>query len=427
MKAIRLIQAIVMVLTMITVPCAEATVIDFAVMPEAKQRPEIWPSITEALMTAKKGDAIILTDPRAGSRVAGVTISEEVAEAPSPQARTNWLTKKYGGQIAQMKRFLTTTEASQTGTGSFTRFVRDLELLKTEFPGQPIQAAFYGSPLQLEPAALSMVNRYPADNLLLIRDSIFCVVGHEHALQGVTVHVVHSPNLSEFSERNRDFHEEKVKRFFGMFIEEQGGNLASFSGSAEHLRRIATANYPKVDYGHPEMGDGKPVIFEVLSPAIERHNKSLHAGLWDARTVPIKPPPSRPSAPLDISITWSRNIDLDIYVKAENDAELYFARTASATYGGRFLNDIRSLPGTNVFETVTYAGDVPLKSLQVYINHYAGASDAPVEIEVRIRVLGSIYAKTVHLAAGHGSKGGGDRNHDPSWVRVNAAEIMGLQ
>ena len=54
-------------------------------------------------------------------------------------------------------------------------------------------------------------------------------------------------------------------------------------------------------------------------------------------------------------------------------------------------------------------------------------SDGPVDIEVRIRVLDSIYAKTVHLAAGHGSKGGGDRNHDPSWVRVNAAEIMGLQ
>jgi hypothetical protein len=405
---------------------ASATVIDFAVMPEAKSRQDIWPVITQALMTAKQGDTVTLTDPRNGTRVASVLISEEVAEANTSTARSNWLNKKFGGQIGQMKRFLTDVASPAGGNGDFTRYVRSLELRKTEFPGQPIQGAFFGSPLQTEPAAMSMVNRYPADSFLLRPDSVFSVVGHERALQGVTLHVVHSAALSEFSDRNRDFHQAKVKRFFGMFVGQQSGNLASFSGSPEHLRRIIDGNFPKIEYGKPEMRDGKPTIFEVLSPTIERQDKNLQTSLWEGVVPKNQSAPSRMAAPMDIGITWNRSIDLDIYVQPEGDAELFFGRIESAVFGGRFLKDIQSLPGSNGFETVTYTGDVPLKRLRVYVNHYGGVTDAPVEVEMRIRVLGSIYAKKFRLPPGQGTRGAGDRNIDPAWVRANVAEIMGL-
>jgi len=405
---------------------SSATVIDFAVMPEAKSRQDIWPVITQALMSAKKGDTVMLTDPRSGVRVAAIGISEEIAEANTPAARTNWLTKKFGNQIAQMKRFLTDTAAPVNGTGDFTRFVRSLELRKAEFPGQPIQEAFFGSPLQTEPAALSMVNRYPADSFLLMRDSIFSIVGHERALQGITIHVVHSPALSEFSDRNRDFHQSRVKRFYGMFVNQQGGNLASFSGSPEHLRRIADGDFPRVEYGRPDMGDGKPTIFEVLSPAIERQDKKLQASLWESTAAPNPRKPKRPAAPVDVGITWNRNVDLDIYVQVADDNELYFGRTESTKFGGRFLKDITALPGTNGFETVTYANDVPLKGLQVYVNHYGGTSESSVDIELRIRVDGEIYAKKLQLPAGRGTQGGGNRNADPSWIRVNVPAILGI-
>jgi len=242
----------------------------------------------------------------------------------------------------------------------------------------------------------------------------------------VTLHVVHSAALSEFSDRNRDFHQAKVKRFFGMFVNQQGGSLASFSGNTEHLRRMVDGNFSKVDYGRPEMGDGKFMIFEVLSPTIERQDKNLQTSLWDGTVAKNQPAPTRAVAPMDISIAWSRNVDVDLYTQVENDAELFFGRTESAAFGGRFLKDIRSLPGANVFETVTYAGDVPLKRLRVFINHYGGVTDAPVDIELRIRVLGSIYAKKFRLPPGQGTRGAGDRNTDSAWVRVNVAEIVGL-
>jgi hypothetical protein len=418
---------LVTVLSLFGPTASMATVIEFAVMPEAKQRTDIWPTVMETLMVARKGDIVSMLDAKSGIRVSAVTITEEIAEASGTAARTTWLNKLQGSQIVRMKKFLLDTTSS-SGTGDFLRYARGLELRKTEFPGHRIQAVFFGSPLQKAPEAYSMVHRYPADIFLLLpeSESIFSVHGKEKALEGVSVHVVHSAGLIEFSDRSRDAHQAKIRRFFGMFIKEQGGNLASFTGSADHLRTVASTEYPKVDYGRPERGDGKRLIFEVLSPTLERQDRTLQSSLWDATVTASAPPPSRQSAPVDIGITWNKNIDLDIYVMPEGDSELFFGRTLSEKYGGRFIKDITSLPNSNGFETVTYAGEVPMARLQVYVNHYAGVTETPVDIEVRFRILGNVYSKKFRLPAGKGTRGGGNRNSDPSWARLNVPEILRL-
>lgn len=307
------------------------------------------------------------------------------------------------------------------------RWVRSLELRKTEFPGvNKIEAVYFGSPLVTQPEAYSMTSRYPSDAFIFKADgNLFSTIGKEKTLQGIDVHVVHSAGLTEFSERNRDFHQQKIRRFYGLFLGNLGGNLASFTGAADHLKAVATTSFQKMDYGNPDH-NGKPIIYEVLTPQLEAIDDSRQSSLWANKIQANPPPPQRLTAPFDIGITWNQNLDLDLYVQPEGDQELSFQKTSSAKYVGRFVKDITALPGTNGFETITYDGDVPLRLVRVYVNHYAGTSNVPTSVELRIRTGGATYFKKFSLPAGQGTRGGGNRDAHPSWVRVDIPQILGI-
>lgn len=404
---------------------AAASVVELAVAPDARQRPEVWATLTEVLMSARKGDTVTLFDVKGGVRVAAVGITEEISQAATPAAKTIWLNKQMGQHLARMRTWLTNTTPSQ-GNGDFVRYLRGIEMLKTEFSGQPIQALYFGSPNITAPEAYSMANhRYLGDGFLLNPDSLFATAGRERALSGVSVHVIHSPGLAEFSDRNRDLHRDKIRRFFGLYIAGQGGSLATFSGTADHLRKAAITDYPKVDYGRVDASSNKLMVYEVLAPAFERQAQSVQTSLWNVPAMK-SPPPSQRSAPLDIGIKWSQNVDLDIYVMAANDVELFYGQVSAPTYDGHHLKDIRA--GTSdLFETVSYGRAVPIGQLRVYVNHYNRVSDVPVEVELRMRVAnGGIYSKKFSLPPGHGSGGAGNRDASPSWVKIDVPALLGL-
>ena len=399
-----------------------------AVAPDAKKtRQDIWPMVTQSLMTGAKGDIVTLVDAMTGLRVSTMKITDEMAESPNPNARTTWLLKQQSAEVAKAKKFLT-EQSPDAPSGDFVRWVRALEVRKTEFPtADRLEGVYFGSPLVVAPEAYSMKSRYPSDAFLFLTDnSMFSTAGKEKSLQKVSIHVVHSPTLIEFSERNRDFHQAKIKRFYGLFVQHLGGNLASFGGSSDHLKNIANVAYPKGNFGQVENGTGKPVVWEVLSPQLERQDMSRQKSLWDSTVQQNTLAPNRQSAALDIGITWNRNVDLDIYVQPPGDVELSYKNTASEKHTGRFVKDIVSLPGTNGFETVVYEADVPLRQLKVYVNHYTGVSREPIDVELRIRVDGSIYAKKFRLPPGQGTQGGGNRDGNPAWVKLDIPQILGF-
>jgi hypothetical protein len=405
-----------------------ATVVEVAVTPEAKQtRQDIWPTITQVLMTAPRGDVVTVFDSTSGLRVATIKVTDEMDASPNPNARTTWLMKQQGGEVAKAKKFLA-DQATASGSGDFVRWIRSLEVRKAEFPGvQRFSGVFFGSPLVTAPEAYSMKNRYPSDAFLFMPDvSLFSTLGKEKALSNVDIHVVHSPGLAEFSERNRDYHQTRIKRFYGLFISTMGGSLASFGGTADHLKNISKTAYPKVSYGAAEKNDGKPIIYEVQSPQLERQDTGRQKSLWEGTIDKNPTAPTRQSAPFDIGITWNRNVDLDIYVMPPGDKELSFQKTTSEKYNGRFLKDIVSLPGTNGFETVVYDSDVPFRELRVYINHYAGASNEPIDGELRIRIEGATYAKKFRFPPGQGTRGQGSRDSSPAWMKIEIAKVVGL-
>jgi hypothetical protein len=404
------------------------TVVEVAVDSNAKSREDVWPLVTQSLMTAEKGDVVTIVDVENGLRVATFKVTEEMGSSPNPNARTTWLLKQQGTGIANAKKFLMDRNTGLRDPSDFVRWVRSLELRKTEFPSaNRIEAVYFGSPLVSSPEAYSMKNRYPSDDFLFSKDNgLYSTVGKESSLKNVDVHVVHSPGLSEFSERNRDFHQAKIKRFYGLFVQNLGGNLASFSGTSDHLKNVAKVNFQKVNYGAVENSGGKPIVWEVLSPQLERQDTNRQKSLWDATIQRNTIAPIRQVAPIDIGITWNKNVDVDIYVMSPGDKELSYKKTVSEKNDGRFLKDIVSLPGTNGFETVVYDRDVPFRQLRVYINHYSGISREPIDGELRIRIDGVTYAKKFRLPAGQGTGGGGNRDNDPAWLKMDIPQILGI-
>lgn len=418
-----------LMLSTLAMPMAmAATVYEVAVMAESKSRPEIWPLVTQILMTAPRGDAVTVFDPSAGLRIATFSVSEEMANSPNVNARTTWLLKQQPNEVMKAKRFLLEKSVS-TGAGDFVRWVRSLEMRKSEFANVTrVAGIFLGTPLVTSPEAYSMQNRYPSDAFLFLQDAnLLTTIGKDKALSNIDVHVVHSAALSEFSERNRDFHQNKLKRFYGLFVSQMNGNLASFGGSADHLRNIVSTTYSKQNWGDADKSSTKPIIFEVISPTLERQDEGRQKNLWDGRIDKNPNAPNQQSATFDMGITWNQNVDLDIYVMPVGDIELSYKQTSGAKYKGRFVKDIMSRPGTNGFETVVYESAVPLKSIQVYVNHYSGNSTTQIEGELRVRIDGATYAKKFILNSVVGTLGRGNRDQNAGWLKIDLAQVLGIK
>lgn len=403
-----------------------ASVVEIAVA-DPQRAQDAWAIATSVLMTGGQGDVVTLVDAGSGQRKATMKVTDEMSASPNQNARSVWLAKTQGTEISNAKSFLLNTSptASKGSSGDFVRWVRSLELRRVEFPkATRFDAIYLGSPLVTQPEAYSMVQRYPSDGFLFKPDSPFLVDASKSPLNGIAVHVVHSPGLQEFSERDRDFHRDRIKRFYGRFIAGLGGNLSSFSGNIDHLKNVAGSPVPRADYGSPNRNE-KPVIHEVMTPQLEAIDEARQSSLWANKIGTNPPPPKNSSAPVDLGITWNRNVDLDLYVKPDGDQELSFQQTTSSKNGGRFLRDITAMPGTNGYETITYESAVSLRTMQAYINHYAGASAAPIDIEVRIRTEGQTYFKKLSLPPGSGTRGGGSRDGS-SWIKIPIQQVLGL-
>ena len=404
-----------------------ATVAEFAIASDGKSREDLWPLITSVILNGHKDDVVTLVNAQNSSRVATIKVTEEIAEAPTVKAKATWLTKQQGEQIQRMKQFLTSTTGQGAAHADFARYVQSLELRKTEFNGYNIQAVFVGSPLSTQPDNYSMRGRYLSDSFISHPETPFSTVGKQAALRSVNVHVLHSPAAMEFSEKNRDLHQTKVRRFVGLFVSGLGGNLATFSGDGSHLKTLLTTQFNRQSYGTPEASDGKLRVYDIVEPRLVREDEKRQISLWDSRIDKNPSPPARGSkSPIDIGITWDKNVDLDVYVKADGDNEIFYGFTSSETYGARFLKDITTLPESRGYETVTFSKDTPLANLKVFINHYAGTSNQPINGELRIRIDDKIYAKTFQFRAGSGTRGRGNRNVDAAWIPMNISTIVGL-
>jgi hypothetical protein len=277
---------------------------------------------------------------------------------------------------------------------------------------------------------LSMLDRfYPSDGMLRAPkvESPFSVVGAEVRLTGVNVHFCAVNAATEFESSE---HEERIRRVWTLYVQGQGGRVATFSGDLGVCFRRFNAGEAS---GQPTYQFSRDTKAEMLRVP-ERTTATLPArldvpGAYFLRDdVPIsKSPPSSTKGVLWIGIRWAANsnTDLDLYARGEPSSPwLYFGNVRSAE--GLFNKDFTSGTGELAYEYTEFTVPVDVTKTEIAVNFFSpvDAVSAP-EATVRAWFMGRTYQTTIRFGSKSGNRGVTPMS-GPAWVRVDLRKLLGL-
>lgn len=150
-----------------------------------------------------------------------------------------------------------------------------------------------GSPIYrnlTEPSFSMTDGRYPSDGHLkcTLTESVYGLAQKQGHLDQTTVHWI-IPSLAVWQ---NDFHGQAVTRFWALFIQAQGGKLATLSTDLPRgLQRALQADLRSVLSGQPEVSDDKPMMRSALPRTVPN---------WLEQTPAPHLPPIRPTAVLPV-------------------------------------------------------------------------------------------------------------------------------
>lgn len=332
--------------------------------------------------------------------------------------------------IQELRRFLATThERPRAQAIAFDQAVRLPQFLdfvgeNLVRPGQPLVVVMLGNPLYLDDKepSFSMVNGYfPSDgHLLAAQDrSVFGVRDRGGSLEGVTVMFGYfgDPWVSEI-------HQQKVARFWRLFLKEQGAGLATLSGDLPTVFNALRSWRPDTEErSSPDAIDRAQTKVEML-----RITRDTGMSDWITRDLSgtQRPgPPSTSTGPLKIGIRWQGNLDLDLYARPEHEAEtLFFRHTRSAE--GYYFKDHRSSPERE-YEFIEFLSPVDVRQMEAFVNFYEGRVPGGATGEVRVEFEGRIYSGAFAIPAGRGNQGRAGGGQEAYWTTLDVPAILRLR
>lgn len=369
---------------------------------------------------APAGSSIGIYDAFHNRTVARIDIPTTRAFA-SPKTRAT----QFKEQIGQLKAFLAKTPPRPERDGwDFAEAVRlpqFLAFLADNLPEdpKPTRVLVVGSPLYLDDqeASFSMAAGYfPSDGHLLAprESSVYSTEGKSEALKGASLSIGW---LGEPWEN--EIHAERIRRFWSLYAQEQGGRLASFAGDLATVFSALTAD--SVSTNRYTM-DPVQARVEML-----RISREIDATDWIASDLSGKapaPPPTRETGPMKIGIRWSGDIDLDLYARASPESPtLSFQNDRSEA--GFFYKDHRLSPDRE-YEFIEFPQPIDCRAAEAWVNFFDGKARGPVSGEVRIEFEGRIYARPFALAAAQGNQGRAGAGQSAHWTRLAIPEILKL-
>lgn len=287
----------------------------------------------------------------------------------------------------------------------------------------PLVVMVLGSPLYLDAKepGFSMIDGYfPSDGHLLAsrEQSVFGLKTRANALTNVTVHFgwFGDPWVSAV-------HQEKIARFWTLYLAGQGGTLATFCGDLPTLFNAVHA--PR------NLAENRASKFEI-DPAekkIEMLRITRDASMadWITRdnvTSGQQPPPSKTVGPMKIGIRWKGKSDLDLYASATPHSEtLFFEHTRAPE--GYYFKDHRSSPDRE-YEFIEFESPVDVFQVEAMINFYEGSAPGGPVGEVRVEFDGRIYSSRFNLAASKGNQGRSGNRQGDYWAAVDIPGILKL-
>jgi hypothetical protein len=329
-------------------------------------------------------------------------------------------------QILQLRQFLgaehPTPTVARLNFDQAVRLPQFLDFLSENLgTATPVTVLIIGSPLYVDAKepGFSMVDGYfPSDgHLLATRDqSVFGLKARGESLTNFTVHFgyIGEPWVSAV-------HQERIARFWTLYMERQGARLATFCGDPATLFNAARNNSTTRET-HYQLSATDTKI-EML-----RISRDVGASDWITRDVLSNPrpaPPTKTVGPMKIGIRWKGDIDLDLYARATQDAEtLFFEHTRAAE--GYYFKDYRNSPDRE-YEFIEFETPVDVWRAQAEINFYKGSTSSHPSGEVRIEFDGRIYAVDFSIEANRGNKGRGGSSQAAYWAHIDIPSVLGLR
>lgn len=343
----------------------------------------------------------------------------------SPKTRAN----QFAASIRELKRFLAQPHpwpsAPRLKFDEALHLPQFCDFLAENLPAaeNPANLLLIGSPLYLDEKEpdFSMVDGYfPSDGHLQAsrEKSIFGRAADAGRQRALVVHWVYfsDPWVS-------DLYQEKVTRFWTLYLQGRGDRLVSISGdlpsALQGFRERPTA-LPAV--AHHWSIDSEQTKIEML-----RIGREVDLADWIQRDSILESPSRAPSlmlGPLKIGIRWKDNIDLDLYAAPRPGAEtLFFQHPRSPE--GYYDKDHRSSPGRE-YEFIEFEKPVDIREVQAFVNFYKGSCPSGPRGEVRIEFDGRIYSAPFSIAASSGNRGRTGSAQDSFWDRIPVQSILKL-
>jgi len=260
-----------------------------------------------------------------------------------------------------------------------------------------------GSPLVDDPRSRSTSmarGLFPSDGHLFAPQSATPYSAtNSKLLTGVSVHIGYGDERIMNSDQHRFF----VKRFWTLFVEQQGGKLASFVGDLPTLFERINNNSPPVAHDYVPAHSAK---LEMIQLAPEETVQSIYDR--PLSTSPLTQSEIQRASNVEIGISWACAIcDIDLYARPmPNTQTLFFSKTSSPQ--GQYFKDYRNSPElTNGFETIAFHVPLDLRVLRIGLNFYEGEAEQGVSGEIRLSINGKTYAAEFNIPATTGNKGEG--------------------
>jgi hypothetical protein len=353
-------------------------------------------------------------------------------EIPNARAFKSGKTRanQFKEQIAKLREFLATdhpkpgnTKLPLAGAIRFPQFL-DFAGQNLASTSRPVVLILLGNPLYIDPKepAFAMVDGYfPSDGHLLAsrEKSVFGIKDRARALENISVYFGYSgdPWVSEL-------HQEKIARFWALYLQGQGSKLMTFCGDPATLFNSVRPGAPLPDNKRgPWQIDPSQTKIEML-----RITRDIGVADWITRDFAPARRQAAPSitvGPMKIGIRWKGDIDLDLYATPHSHADtLFFEHTRSAE--GYYYKDHRSSPDRE-FEFVEFEAPVDVWKIDAAINFYKGSAPEGARGEVRVEFDSKIYSGDFSISAPHGNEGRSGNSQREFWTQIDLPKILKLQ
>ncbi len=390
-----------------------------------------------ALEQTSPGDRVLVYDALNQQPVTEFSIPEGKLFQNNARARA----QRLAPAITGLRSFLVKDAAKrQPGTGAI-RLPEFLDLAGPQLrtPGQPLRVIVVASPFYLNPEmpSCNMDDAYPSDAHLLANQSVsvFGTALRRGRLAGVTVHYA----LVGPGSFLNDYHQERVTRFWSLFIGQQDGVLATFAPDVSlAFRRASEGVRQPIVNAQLDANDDKIQMLPVNRRPVPRW---LAPATSESAAEPVVNQPAAADLPeslrnadlpvqtthgqIGIGIMWSAPVDCDLWVKANPAAKDLFFQNRT-TPEGRYFHDYRSANQGVDYEYVEL-NPTDLTLVKAWVNLYAGKA-SNISGVVVVRLNGQTHRGEFRLQAVEGNKAADrhQRERSPYWVEVDLLRIVGV-